>query len=155
MPDLGGVLEALEATGFASTLRTSFYLYPIVNAAHILALGMLITAALFMDARIFGLGRHLPATTVIGTLRPIAIGALVVAAVTGFLLFSVRPFDYMANPAFGIKLVLLTLAVVNAGAATALGDQNLKRPLVRVLAGASVTLWLAALLAGRFIGFLA
>lgn len=149
-----GVLEALEATGFAGTLRTSFYLYPVVNAAHILALGMLITAALFMDARIFGLARHLPAATVIGTLRPVAIGALVVAAVTGFLLFSVRPFDYVGNPAFGIKLVLLTLAVVNAGAATALGDKDLERPLVRVLAAASIALWLAALLAGRFIGFL-
>ncbi|GLQ53730.1 hypothetical protein [Devosia nitrariae] len=150
-----GVLAALEATGFARVLRTSFYLYPVVNAAHILALGMLITAALFMDARIFGLARHLPAATVIGTLRPVAIGALVVAAVTGFLLFSVRPFDYVANPAFAIKLVLLILAVVNAGAATALGDRDLERPLVRVVAAASIALWLAALLAGRFIGFLA
>jgi hypothetical protein len=144
------MLEALEATSFASALRTSFYLYPLVNAAHILALGMLVTTALLMDVRLLGLARHLPAASVIGTLRPVAIGALIIAAVTGFLLFSVRPLEYVGNPAFRIKLVLLALALLNAGIATALGERN---RLVPVLAVSSILLWLSALVAGRFIGF--
>jgi len=147
------MLEALEAAGFARALRTSFYLYPIVNAAHILALGMLVTTALLMDARLLGLARRLPAATVIGTLRPVAIGALVIAAVTGFLLFSVRPLEYVGNPAFRIKLVLLALAVLNAGVATAFGDSKLDHPLIPVLAACSILLWISALVAGRFIGF--
>jgi hypothetical protein len=133
------MLEALEATAFAETLRTSFYLYPLVNAAHILALGALVTTALLMDARILGLARHLPATIVISTLRPVALTALVLAVATGFLLFSVRPLEYAANPAFRIKIVLLPLAVLNAGLATAFGDDP-ERPLIRVLAVSSILL---------------
>ena len=146
------MLDALEATAFAQTLRTSFYLYPLVNAAHILSLGALITTALLMDARIFGFARHLPAPVVIATLRPVALTALVLAVATGFLLFSVRPLEYAANPAFRIKLVLLLLAVLNAGLVTALGDDP-ERPLIRVLAASSILLWLSVLVAGRFIGF--
>lgn len=146
------MLEALEATAFAETLRTSFYLYPVVNAAHILALGALVTTVLLMDARILGLARHLPAPIVIATLRPVTLTALVLAVATGFLLFSVRPLEYAVNPAFRIKLVLLIFAVLNAGIVTAFGH-DLERPLIRVLAASSILLWLSVLVAGRFIGF--
>jgi len=148
------MLEALEATPFASALRTSFALYPLVNAAHILSLGALITSALLMDARLLGLARHLPAATVVATLRPVALTALMLAVTTGFLLFSVRPLEYAANPAFRIKLVLVAMAVLNAGLVTALGDRRpLESPLIRLLAIASILLWLGVLMAGRFIGF--
>lgn len=141
-----GVLEAIEASGPAVFLRTSFYLYPILNAVHILALGALVTAVVVMDLRVLGAWRAIPLQSVMALLRPLAVVALILAVVTGGLLFSVRPLDYVANPAFRLKLVLLLVALVNAAA-----FQVWPRPVLAVL---SILIWPAVLLSGRFIGFL-
>jgi len=150
------LLEALEASAPASFLRGSFVVYPLVNALHILAIGALLTSALLMDLAILGIVRRLPADAVIGYLRPVAISALLVAAVTGALLFSVQPLDYVENSAFRLKLALLAIAVVNAGAFILLqGRQSLSGAALRAMALLSLAIWPCVLVAGRFIGFLA
>ncbi len=148
-----GLLSAIEASGPAALLRASFYLYPLVNAGHILAIGVLVTTALLMDLRVLGLGRALSVEVVIAQLRPFAIGALVTALITGGLLFSVRPFEYLGNAAFQIKIILLVIAAANAIAFTAFGVHR-SRGVGIVMAISSVALWLGVLTAGRFIGFL-
>ena len=150
------MLEALEAFGPAALFRTSFIAYPLVNALHILAIGALVTAALLMDLRILGVGRGLPAATVIGYLRPVAIVALVVAALTGITLFSVQPVDYFANAAFRIKMLLLVAALANAAAFTSFRvHRSADRPAGKVMALVSIGLWISVAISGRFIGFLA
>jgi hypothetical protein len=67
-----------------------------------------------MDLRVFGAGSGIPLETVIRHLRPVAIAALAIAALSGLTLFSVQPVDYVANPAFRLKMALLALAVLNA-----------------------------------------
>ncbi|RUT31105.1 hypothetical protein EMQ25_09535 [Arsenicitalea aurantiaca] len=150
-----GLIEAIGASAPASALRTSFYVYPVVNAAHILALGMLVTSAILMDLRVLGLGRGIALPAVIAALRPVAITALVAALITGGLLFIVQPVTYAGNPAFLAKLALLALALLNAAAFT-LSRAHLRpeHSLTRLMAGLSILLWLCVLLAGRFIGFL-
>lgn len=107
-----------------------------------------------MDFRLLGLGRTIPIAAVVGHLRPLAITALLLAIATGALLFSVQPFDYVANPAFRIKLVLLACAVLNAVLFTALRfDLAPQGMLSRALATLSILLWISVLTAGRFIGF--
>lgn len=150
------MFEALESVGPAQWLRTSFVLYPLVNALHILAIGVLVTTAALMDLRILGLARALPVPAVIGQLRPLAIGALVVAVLSGFALFTVQAVDYAVNDAFRIKLLLLALAVANALLFTSFhAHRQPERPVVRVMAVLSICLWISVLVAGRFIGFLA
>ncbi len=150
------MLEALEASGPASFLRTSFLAYPLLNALHVLSIGALVTSAALMDLRILGwVWRSLPVETVVGLLRPVAIGALLLAAMTGALLFSVQPFDYLDNPAFRIKLVLLAGAVLNALLFTVFRlHLDASRGVVQALAALSLILWIAVAGAGRFIGFL-
>lgn len=150
------MLEALAAFGPAAFFRTSFYLYPLVNALHILAIGALVTAALLMDLRILGVGRGLPVETVIRYLRPVAITALVVAVLSGLTLFSVQPVDYFANPAFRIKMVLLLVALANAAAfATFRVHREAAGVAAKAMATVSAGLWISVAVAGRFIGFLA
>jgi hypothetical protein len=76
------------------------------------------------------------------------------------LLFSVKPSEYLANTAFLWKITLLTLAlgtivIQHSGrhfrSALEHGDVSVR---VRLLAALSAMLWLSALLAGRWIGFL-
>jgi hypothetical protein len=144
------MLEALEASGPAAFLRTSFYYYPLLNALHILSIGMLVSTAILMDLRVLGVGRGLPVGAVIGHLRPVAITALAVAVASGLTLFSVRPVEYFANDAFRLKMLLLAAAVGNAIAFTSLRKHHLGG---KVMAALSIGLWLSVLAAGRFIGF--
>ena len=148
------LLEALGASPPASLLRTSFYLYPVVNALHIVAVGVLFTTAALMDLRVLGLGRAIPTTTALGYLRPIAIGALILALLTGIALFSVRPIEYIAMPVFQVKLALIAIATLNALAFEILdrGRDGQGRGL-KAMVILSLILWPTVLLCGRFIGF--
>jgi hypothetical protein len=148
-------LEALEAFGPARLLRGSFYAYPLLNALHILSIGMLATTAILMDLRVLGVGRTVTVETAIRALRPVAITALVFVVLSGFTLFSVQPLDYAFNPAFQAKLVLLAVALANAFAFTTFrAHHQPERPSVRIMAVLSIGLWVSVIVAGRMIGFL-
>lgn len=150
------MLEALQAFGPAAFFRSSLVLYPLVNAAHILAIGALVTAALLMDLRVLGAAPTVPLDTVIRHLRPVALTALAVAVLSGVTLFSVQPVDYAANPAFRIKMLLLVLALANAFAFTSFrAHRQAGRMAAKIMAILSAGLWISVAIAGRFIGFLA
>ncbi|WMT92263.1 hypothetical protein [Pelagibacterium sp. H642] len=148
------MLEAVEQLPLAQFLRRDIYAYPLVNALHVLSLGVLVTTALLMDFRVLGLGKKVALDATIETLRPLAIGALLAAALTGFLLFSVQPDNYAGNPVFITKLVLIGLALANAGffvfGRWYAAPHTHK---ARLSAALSILLWIAVLLAGRAIAF--
>jgi hypothetical protein len=145
----------------ARWLQQSGTAYLLVNAAHILGLGLLLGAMLPLDLRLV-LGRSQAALSVLApvAIRTAAVG-LALALLTGAWLFSVNPADYLQNTAFRWKLLLLTLALVNVAIqhrqwrAFGLPDTARALPVrVRVSAGVSALLWIATLVAGRWIGFL-
>lgn len=154
------MLEGLEAWGPGPFLRTSVWLYPLLNAGHILSIGLLVGSALLMDLRLVGLfGRRFGIDIVLGLLRPVAMSCLVLAIITGALLFTVQPRDYVENPAFVLKLGLVCLATINAIGFTLLWRGEATMPprltmLLRLMAIGSILLWAGALVAGRYIGFL-
>jgi hypothetical protein len=150
------MLEALEAFGPAAFFRTSVYLYPLVNLIHVLAIGALVTTAVLMDLRVLGLGRGIALETVIRYLRPVAVGGLAVAVLSGATLFSVQPVDYFANDAFRLKMLLLAVAIANGAAFTSFRVHRAAERLgARLMAVASIALWLSVASAGRMIGFVA
>ena len=82
------------------------------------------------------------------------------AAITGLCLFSVRPVEYAGNTAFLTKLALVSAGIANAALLhtgrnwrTAIRDGTVTFEL-RLQALASLLLWPAAIVAGRWIGFL-
>ncbi len=152
--------EWLAASTLAVELRRSATLYMFVNAAHILAIGLLVGAILPLDLRLAGLFAKVPVEIIAPFLSRSAGAGLALALLTGFCLFSVRPADYAANPAFLAKLGLIAFGVVNVLAvhtgqgwrtATIIG---VIRPAVRFSAALSAMTWIAAVVAGRWIGFL-
>lgn len=148
------LLATIEALPPAAALRTSFVAYPLVNAAHILAIGMLVTSVIVMHWALLVPRRSLPEEMITRQLRPVAIGAFLVAALTGFALFSIRASEYADNPAFLIKLGLIAAALLNFLVFYALSRLVASERARRVSAVVSVLLWLSALVAGRFIGFI-
>ncbi|MBY5441034.1 DUF6644 family protein [Rhizobium leguminosarum] len=153
-------LEWLSATTPALALRRSGTLYMFVNAAHILAIGLLVGAIFPLDLRLAGFFRKVPVEIVAPFLSRAAAVGLAAAIVTGFCLFSVRAVEYAANPAFLAKLCLiaiglLNLSIVNFGRGwkTAVST-GIVRPGLRFSAALSAAIWIAAVIAGRWIGFL-
>ncbi|MBR2815537.1 MAG: DUF2214 domain-containing protein [Reyranella sp.] len=144
----------------AVLLQRSGTAYLLVNAAHIAAVGLLIGSILPLDLRLIGFFRGVPLPVIGPFLSRMAAVGVALAIVTGLWLFTVKPGEYLGNAAFLCKVALLTLALANVvlqhrsrhfRVALAGGDV---RASVRLVAGFSAVLWLSALVAGRWIGFL-
>jgi hypothetical protein len=147
------VLEAIGGWPGASWLQHSATAYLFVNAAHILGLAVLLGAILALDLRLLGLFRRFPIRVLGPFLVRFAAAGLGLALLTGAWLFSVKPDQYLSNPAFRWKLVLLTIALVNAALQHRSAGVMRESPAVRARAGLSLCLWLSVLVAGRWIGF--
>lgn len=159
MEELWGTLAALTDWPGARALRASWIAYLLVNATHILGVALLLGAILVLDLRLFGAFGSVP-LAVMGPLQlRVAAFGFGLAVLTGAWLFSVRPVDYAANPAFQIKLALLAAALANIGLQHA--NPRFRQAMagapvtttVRACAAASIVLWIALLVAGRWIGF--
>ena len=149
-------LQAIEQLGPVRLLKSSFVAYPVINALHIAAIGTLFGDVLLMDLSVLGWVRSVPREKLVSLLRRVALVAFAIALLTGLTLFSVQATNYVRNPAFLAKLVLIALAAINFLAFTVLDRTSRTTgtsPALRVLAGASILLWSGVLLAGRFIGF--
>ena len=153
-------LEQIEAMPPSTWLRRSGTLYLLVNAAHIGAIGLLIGSIVPLDLRLLGLIRAGPLAVLAPVLARTAAVGLGLAVLTGALLFSVRPQEYLQNPAFILKMALLIAGAINAWlvnrgrAWTGVLDGSRPAGGLRLQAGASLLLWLGCLVAGRWIGFL-
>jgi hypothetical protein len=148
-------LEALEQSGLARALKTSFFAYPTVNALHILSIGAVLTSVLLMDLHVLGAIRAVAKAPFMALLRRVAFIAFCGALVTGFAMFAIKATDYAAMPIFLAKMTLIVLAALNFLLFLRL-DRRAEMPskLIRVSAIASIGLWVGVLLCGRFIGFL-
>lgn len=147
---LDGPLTALEATGVATALRVSRWAYPIVNVAHVLGLAALFGAILVLDLRLLGAWRSVAAETLARPAVTVAAAGLLVAALSGALLFSVQALDYAAMGVFQVKIAAVAVGVANAAGmrATGLADR-----LPRTTALVSLAAWTTAIVAGRLIGY--
>lgn len=152
-------LLALEASAPAEYLRGSQYGYPLVNAAHILALATLFGSILALDLRLLGLFRGVPAAPLARVLPRVSAAGLALAVGTGVALFSVQPFDYLAHPAFPVKLALIALGAANAlllhrtAGWRQLRNNGAVPAKMRAIAALSLLAWSGAIVAGRFLAF--
>jgi hypothetical protein len=153
-------LEALQDWQVATFIRHSVYVYPLVNAVHILSLALLIGTILPVDLRILGFFSDLAAGPFLRRMTAVSATGLALAIFSGLLLFSVKPLDYAGNPAFLAKIALVAAGVANAlvlrsslAWKRALQDGEITIGL-RAAAALSLVIWPSALFAGRLIGFL-
>ncbi|MEN5157459.1 DUF6644 family protein [Achromobacter spanius] len=161
MPDLLRLaLEQLQSVPPALWLRRSGVLYLLVNAAHIGAIGLLIGSIIPLDLRLLGVLKPGALAVLAPVLARTAATGVALAVVTGALLFSVRPLEYLYNPAFLTKMGLLAAGAVNAWlvnrsrAWASVAEGRPPSPALRIQAAASLVLWPGCLVAGRWIGFL-
>jgi hypothetical protein len=144
------LLEFLEQAPLIRVFRTHMAAYVLLSAGHIFALGLFLGGMIPLDLSILkmpGFGWALDAAR---PLRLMALSAFGGVALTGVLLFLVRPVDYLDNGAFLWKIAFIGLAGGNA----LLFHKVVKERVRRFLASLSFAAWLAILIAGRTIGFI-
>lgn len=136
---------ALEATAVAEFLKRSRWVYPLVNAGHVLGLALLVGAIVPMDVSVLR-GRRSALW-----LRTWAAAGFALAAACGTLLFVTQAGDYLRNPWFLGKIGVIAVALGNA--VIHLRFERLT-PVARWRAAlVSLALWPAALILGRMVGY--
>jgi hypothetical protein len=154
------LLEAIAAWPMATALRGSAIAYLLVNAIHIAAIGLLLGSIVTLDLRLLGLFRSHPVSHLAPPLVRVAVAGFLCAALTGALLFTTRPAAYAENPAFLAKLALIAVGLLNVVILRLnplwmeIGNDRHAPIAVRAAAFISLVIWLGAVLAGRWIGFL-
>jgi hypothetical protein len=151
------VLQALAALGLMTGIARSSVVYALVSASHVLGIALLLGPIALVDLRLLGLLRRLDLAA-LAILRRAAMLGVIIVLPTGLLLFSAKPLEYAANPAMQLKLLVVGVGLLNAlvfewtarrhGLAAATSGRS-----ARLMGIASIMLWLAALLLGRWIAF--
>ncbi|PSJ47638.1 hypothetical protein C7H85_02060 [Zobellella endophytica] len=158
----GEWLVALEATALAGALRSSVWVYPLVNAAHILGVALLVGAIIPLDLRLLGAWRSVPLAPLWRVLTRTAGAGLALAIVFGSLLFITGATEYAASGLFLSKMAVVAMGTANALALRlALPAELLHMPpptgkspgRLRLAGGISLAAWLTALTLGRFVGY--
>jgi len=135
----------------------SSWLFPVIEAVHLLALSVLGGAVFIVDLRLLGLGlTNHSVTELWRDARPWMIAAIVGLIATGVPLFLSEPIKLYYSDSFWLKMTVLPIALVFAftirARATAESVRNTARR--QALVGAlSIALWVTVAAAGRWIGF--
>lgn len=162
---LDSFLANLENTGVGTAIRGDTgweWLFPNIEALHVLALGAVFGSILMVDLRLLGISsRNSKVSRLSAEILPYTWTAFVLAAVTGTCMFLARAQTYVHNLQFQLKFLCMLLAGVNM-AAFHLGayrrvldwDEKLPPPRAARIAGSlSILLWLGVIFFGRWIGF--
>ncbi len=155
------VLAWIEASAIAAIMRSSLWMYPVVEIVHILGFILLVGSIAMLDLRLLGWGRALPVRELCRMLVPWSLAGMVLVVPAGLMMFSARPGDFIDNPVFQAKLLLIVAAGINAAAfhvgvyrSAAHWDAHVPAPVTaRLHAIASLVLWVATVSCGRLLAY--
>ncbi|MQA89274.1 MAG: hypothetical protein GEU90_03420 [Gemmatimonas sp.] len=149
--------EWCENTAIGETIRNSLWLFPVIEAVHLLALCLLGGSLLVVDLRMLGVGlKGQRISQVAGYARPFLIGSIVTLVCTGLLLFLSEAVKCYYNTSFWVKITTLPIALLLTFAVRdrfSLRKSFETSAMSRLLGAGSLTLWFVVAAAGRWIGF--
>jgi len=153
----------LQGTDWATYLRMSAYIYPVILASHLTGIALFAGAVLVTDLRLLEMVmRNHPVSEVVDQLRwPKRIGFLIVAT-CGILLASSKAEEYYYNIFFRAKLALFVLVAIHAlvfrgsvyNNAAALDGAKRMPGKAKLAAVLSLVLWISIACVGRGIGYI-
>jgi len=145
-------------------LRDAKYAIPLIQSLHLIGITLLLGVTVILNLRLLGIGlKGLSLEVLFRQLWRWAIGGMILAMLSGFLVFLPDPARYAANSAFLTKMVLLSCAILfqfTIFRRVLVRESSILEPhhsmfVLRVLVPLlSLTLWFSVGWAGRLIAFL-
>jgi len=149
------IIYLLEDSYIGDYVRSSLWLFPVIQSFHLIGLGILGGAVVVGDLRLMGILMRTESTRyVISVTRPWFNFGLFILIITGIPLFLSEAVKCYYSRAFWIKiscLLLGTLFVYFIRNPTVLSkDENF---MIKILGFISFSLWVVTAASGRWIGF--
>ena len=147
-----------EASALSTAIRNSLWLFPVIEAVHLLGLAMMGGVVLLVDMRLMGLAvARKSAAALARELEPWLISTLIVMLTTGALLYTSEPIKLYYNGAFWMKMEFLASAIIFTftirRTVLAAGEARVGLLWGRLVALISISLWAGVGVGGRAIGF--
>ena len=162
--NVNAMLEWLQGTGVAIQIRDGLYTFPVLESIHVVGLALVFGTIAILDLRLLGVASTNRAVSrVMADLLKWTWVAFAITALTGALMFSTNAVVYFHNTWFRAKMILLLLAAVNmlafeltARRSITQWDASPSTPrAAKIVATASLVIWVGVIVAGRVIGFTA
>ena len=151
-------LKLIEASRFATTIRDSIWMFPIIESIHVMSFTLVVGTIAIIDLRLLGLASTQRSFQRISSdILKWTWAAFVLAVATGLTMFSTNARIYYHNPFFRTKMLLLVFAGVNMAVFEITGrrtihrwDKNPSPPRAgKIAAVLSLTLWISIIFMGR------
>jgi uncharacterized membrane protein len=155
-------LKSIEGTSFATTIRDSIWMFPILEAIHVISFTIVVGTIAIIDLRLLGLAStNRSFQKMSSDILKWTWAAFILTVITGLSMFSTNARIYYHNPFFRAKMILLVLAGLNmaifeftAGRTIHTWDTAPSAPRSgKAAAVASLVLWVSIIFMGRIIGF--
>ena len=154
------VFEWLECSSLAIYIRQSPLLFPAIEIVHIVGFIFLVGSAFLFDLRLLGISKKLPVQDVANYVLPWSRRSLLMVIPSGLLLFIAQAKALSTNNVFGIKLILILIALTNAGffhrytfRSVSVWDTAQAPGAAKVAAILSLVLWTSVITCGRLIAY--
>ena len=156
--DLLPFFQWCYGTPVGEGIRNSTWLFPVIEAFHLLGLGLTAGAVLVVDLRLLGVGlRKQPVTQLWANAQPWLLGSVTVMFASGIPLFLSESIKCLYSFAFWVKMaslfmvLLFTFTIMRR---VVQSHPTVDRPLLaRSTAITSLILWFGVAWGGRWIGF--
>ena len=160
--NVDSTFEYLAGTPLAKAISQGAAAFPMLESVHVLAITLVVGTIAIVDLRLLGYRSHRRGVRqLVRDLLPYTWAAFVVALAAGSLLFMSNAPKYAHNTQFQWKVALILAAAVNMGVFHLTiyrtvhdWDERSPPPLAARIAGAtSLSLWIAVVFLGRWVGF--
>lgn len=148
-----------DGSAIGNWVRDSRWIFPAIEAVHIVALALLFGAILMLNLRLLGLTlKDKPVAQLARELSAWVFVSLIIILGSGVLLFSSEAMKAYASVPFQVKMLFLFAAMIFHytiyGWLTRSSDETIGRVWGKLAAIVSILLWLGVGIGGRGIGFL-
>jgi Ca2+/Na+ antiporter len=148
------VAQNIEASALGQAIRQSTWLFPAIEATHLLALALLGGSVLIIALAVLGIGLKVAPRDLHQSSRRTMNAAVVTLLLTGILLGVSEPVKLYGRQAFWVKMTSLLIALaVTYFAFNPLIRRGATGGVTRVVTIATLCAWLMVAMAGRWIGF--
>jgi len=160
-----GPLGALEASGLGRAMREWLWLYPSVEIAHIVGIGLLFGSIAVLDIRLLGVSKSISVRRLSRHVLPWTAASFLLIVPSGLLMFTAHATEFIDSEVFILKMGLIMAAGLNAAlfhtitfrTSDVWDSEEMRKlpppPSARLAGALSLLLWISVIACGRLLAY--